>query len=128
MNAAWAALITLLAYAVAEFTWLSVNWGSYMSNFRVVTQRSDVVLATWPAPIAYAVLLFSIWYLLLKDAVPGTPAPLDKAAVLGLVVYGIYNLTNLATLPGYSLPLALLDTVWGVAIVTAVVGLYWFLL
>jgi len=40
-------------------------------------------------------------------------------AMLGLVAYGTYDLTNLATLKGWPLHVALLDLAWG-TVVTAI--------
>lgn len=36
-----------------------------------------------------------------------------RAALVGLVGYGVYDLTNLATLQGWPLKLAVVDTAWG---------------
>jgi len=36
-----------------------------------------------------------------------------RAALVGLVAYGVYDLTNLSTLRHWPLKLALVDTVWG---------------
>jgi uncharacterized membrane protein len=41
-----------------------------------------------------------------------------SAALLGLVAYGTYDMTNMAVLKGYSLPLALVDLAWGVVATT----------
>jgi uncharacterized membrane protein len=41
-------------------------------------------------------------------------------ALFGLVVYGVYDFTNLATLRHYPLPLALVDVAWGT--VAAAIG------
>jgi uncharacterized membrane protein len=41
-----------------------------------------------------------------------------SAALLGLVAYGTYDMTNMAVLKGYSLPLALVDLTWGVVATT----------
>lgn len=47
-------------------------------------------------------------------------------AVLGLVAYGTYDFTNLSTLKGYTVRLALTDLGWGTALtaVSATIG-YW---
>lgn len=47
-------------------------------------------------------------------------------AVLGLVAYGTYDITNLSTLKGWSTSLALIDIAWGTALtaVSATIG-YW---
>jgi uncharacterized membrane protein len=53
------------------------------------------------------------------------PASLGEAvarsALLGLVVYGVYDMTNMATLRHWSLKLALADMAWG-TVVAAVAG------
>jgi uncharacterized membrane protein len=53
------------------------------------------------------------------------PASLGEAvfrsALLGLVVYGVYDMTNMATLRGWTWKLALVDLAWGTA-VAAVAG------
>ena len=36
-----------------------------------------------------------------------------EAGMVGLVVYGIYNSVNYATLNGYSFNVGLMDTIWG---------------
>ena len=45
---------------------------------------------------------------------------------LGLVAYGSYDLTNMATLKGWSLSLTLVDIAWGafVSAVSALAGFY----
>ena len=47
-------------------------------------------------------------------------------AVLGLVAYGTYDITNLSTLKGWSVKLAVIDIAWGTALtaVSATIG-YW---
>ena len=45
-------------------------------------------------------------------------------AVLGLVAYGTYDITNLSTLKGYTVKIALTDLAWGTALtaVSATIG------
>lgn len=53
-------------------------------------------------------------------------AALWMGALLGLVAYGTYDITNLSTLRGWSLTIAAIDVVWGAAL-TAVASLAGFL-
>jgi uncharacterized membrane protein len=46
---------------------------------------------------------------------------LGMAALFGLVAYGVYDLTNLSTLKGFTTRIALADMAWGV-VLTAVVA------
>ena len=50
-----------------------------------------------------------------------------KASLLGLVIYGVYNGTNFATLKKYPIGLALVDTVWGMSAMSLVSILFLFL-
>ena len=73
----------------------SVNWAAAIA-FYLVFLVGLVVLVIWPAverqSLAHAVLL---------------------GALFGLVTYAAYDLTNLATLDGFPLKVALVDLVWG---------------
>ena len=46
-------------------------------------------------------------------------------ALLGLFAYGTYDLTNLATLRGWSLPLVLVDMAWGMVASAAACTVGW---
>jgi uncharacterized membrane protein len=48
-----------------------------------------------------------------------------RSALLGLVAYGAYDLTNLATLKGWSLRLALADMAWGMVLSAAAGAVAW---
>ena len=48
-----------------------------------------------------------------------------RSALLGLVAYGTYDLTNLATLKGWSVRMALADTAWGCFASAAAGGAVW---
>lgn len=51
---------------------------------------------------------------------------LGAGALLGLVAYGTYDMTNLATLAGWSMVVSLADMAWGVALtgVSATAGYF----
>ena len=51
----------------------------------------------------------------------GWTTALAQGALLGLVAYATYDLTNLATLRGWPLPMSVVDIAWGAAL-TAVVA------
>lgn len=71
-----------------------------------------------------------LFYLLYPMAIVGlalTPVPATRrvavlrSAALGLTAYGVYDLSNLATLRGWSVSLALVDMAWG-TLATGVAG------
>lgn len=52
---------------------------------------------------------------------------LGLGASLGLVIYSVYDLTNLATLKGWPLAFTVVDIVWGTALTASVSVLTYFL-
>ena len=71
-----------------------------------------------------------LFYLLYPLAIVGlalSPVPATRqvavlrSAALGLTAYGVYDLSNLATLRGWSVPLTLVDMAWG-TLATGVAG------
>lgn len=62
------------------------------------------------------------------------PSPLDlrtavlRAALFGLVVYGVYDMTNMATLRHWSWWLAAVDIAWGTAVAATAGAAAWLLM
>ena len=79
------------------------------------------------AGLFYVLFVAGIALLAVQPAVDngGWFAALWMGAVLGLVAYGTYDLTNLSTLRGWSLAIAAIDLGWGVILTaTASTGGY----
>jgi uncharacterized membrane protein len=73
------------------------------------------------APAMAFYLLYPAGLVFLASA-PTLGETVLRAAVLGLMAYGAYDMSNLATLKGWSARLALVDVAWGV-FVSAAAGL-----
>lgn len=87
-----------------------INSKMYLDNFEQITKEKTNFKKN-PALIAYLILAFSVYYFIIKRS---TKENIDKdSALLGFVIYGIYNATNMATLNNYSLKVAIIDTLWG---------------
>lgn len=119
----------LLVYAISLVILLALDalWLGWLARDFYRTQLGALMAETvsWvPALVFY--FLYTAG-LTLFVTLPGLDRadPLLRVAVLsaifGLVAYGTYDLTNLATLRGFSLPLALVDMAWG-AFLSATVG------
>lgn len=66
-----------------------------------------------PAAIFYFGFPAGLLALALSPEPAGLGMAIARSALLGLVAYGVYDMTNLATLRGWSLKLALADMAWG---------------
>lgn len=85
---------------------LDLIWFSLMKKYYPVT-RSNINI--------YSAIF--VWLLLCSAIAVQIPKNISEAIVygllVGLVVYGIYNFTNLAILKEWNIKIAIIDTIWG---------------
>jgi uncharacterized membrane protein len=60
------------------------------------------------AVIVYALLVFGLYKFIISER-----RPVKDAAILGLVIYGVFDFTNYAIFKNYDMATALMDTAWG---------------
>ena len=71
-------------------------------------QNSALSIRYGSAFIVYALLAYGLVHFIIK---PGRSY--KDAALLGLIVYGVFDFTNYAIFRNYGLPVAIMDTLWG---------------
>lgn len=117
-----AVVATLLSMGVLDAVWLSTM------TSRLYRKEMPALLLDTPAwaPAVTFYLLYAVGVVLLvvrpaldSDWTTGRVA--GTGALLGLVAYGTYDLTNQATLRGWSTLVTLVDLTWG-ATLTAIVA------
>lgn len=113
MSLVIAYIASALAFAVLDFLWLSAT---VEKLYRAAL--GDMLAAKVNAPAAIAFYLLYIVGLTLLVTAPALKAEswtraAWTGALLGLVAYGTYDLTNQATLRTWSLKLTLVDMAWG---------------
>jgi len=118
--AAYAA--ALAAFAALDMAWLSFAAGRFYRPILGDLLAAKVALA----PAAAFYLLYTAGVVVLASAPAlkdgGWTRAAASGAVLGLVAYGTYDLTNQATLRTWATRLTLMDMGWG-AVATAVSAL-----
>ena len=107
----------LAAYAVAlavvgvlDALWLGWLAKSFYQEQLGALMTDSVRIV--PAAIYYFSFPLAIVYLALVPATSLGEAVL-RSAVLGLAAFGVYDMTNLATLRGYTVLMAVVDMAWG---------------
>ena len=124
--------LTLAGYGLAEFAYLGSTVGQYMRHFRQITGNNSLQFEVFPyGPLAY-VLLFMAIDRYLFDRI-GAQTTFQKAfmegLVLGLVIYGVYNVTNRVTFgPLWSERVMFQDLAWGALVMAGVAVLYRYLI
>jgi uncharacterized membrane protein len=115
---------TAVVFFALDFIWLTSALGFYR-------ERLGGLLLDNPnlgyAAAFYVVYVAGIVVLAVSPALNGGTwvNAMMAGALLGLVAYGTYDMTNLATLRGWSLTVSLVDMAWGTFLTaTAATGGY----
>ena len=122
----WAYSGVLLAFLILDGLWLGVLMSStYKELFGPLMLASP----NWgPAAVFYLLYVAGVVFFVVRPALAQGSA--RRAAVtgafFGLIAYGTYDMTNWATLQGWSAQLALMDMAWG-GLLTCLAALsgYW---
>lgn len=112
----------LIAFAVLDGIWLAVIASDFYAETLGYIMREQIIWAS--AFIFYGLYIAGVVHLVsLPAARQGSwkKAALN-GAILGLVAYGTYDLTNHATLRDWPLIVVIVDMAWG-AFVTSVMAL-----
>ncbi len=115
-------LLTFVVFLTIDMLWLGIIakniYQKYLGNF-----LSDKV--NWTAAfIFYFIYIIGISIFVIYPAVNKGSVfnAILMGALFGIFTYATYDLTNLATLKGWPLPIVFIDILWG-AVLSAVVSL-----
>ena len=105
-------LISSIIMLVLDITYLS-TFGKPFVDQTVMIQKSPFELNYVGALASYLCLILGLnYFVILKQG------SLQDAFVLGFVMYGVYDATNMALLKKWLPDLALMDTLWGALLMT----------
>ena len=104
-----------------DAVWIGVLMkGFYSSELGEIARRDNGSLAPrWPAAVLVYLLIPLGIILFVRPAMgagASLPAALGWGAAYGFIGYGIYDLTNRATLERWSIRLTIIDMAWGATI------------
>ncbi|MFR3684749.1 MAG: DUF2177 family protein [Enterococcus sp.] len=114
--------VAAVSFLVLDLLWLLVfarrmyqdNWGHLMGETKIV-----------PAVIFYVIYLIGILFFIVNPALEKGSLFYAIAAggFLGLLCYGTYDLTNMATLNNWPAMVTIVDLIWGTFVTAAVSGI-----
>lgn len=114
-------LLTTIVFFAVDMVWLGFIakglYKKYLGGF-----LSDNV--NWPAAIIfYLLFIIGIFYFAILPAVEknSLAKAIISGALFGFFTYATYDLTNLATLKDWPLPIVFIDIIWG-AVLTGIVS------
>lgn len=108
----------LVAFLVIDFVWIAVLMKNfYIEQLRPIGRINGEAFTPvlWSALGVYVVLSIGLVHFVLPKIKPDSTwlYTFATGALLGLVVYGTYDLTNHATLKDWTLPMTFVDIAWG---------------
>lgn len=125
-------LVALVGFIVLDGAWLGVVMGGFYRTALgpIARTSADGSLAPlWSVvlPVYVLLALGEVWFVAPRAAGTSMAGAMAWGAAFGLVVYGVYDLTNWSTLKDYTATLALVDIAWGMvacAVVSAALRLW----
>ena len=113
-----ATLISALVFLIIDVIWLSFSVKSfYRPNIGHLLLETPVM---WAAILFYIIYVIGLAVVIIEPSLDyqNTQKFLIKAFMFGLVAYGTYNLTNMATIKGWSPNVVFVDMIWGGTLTT----------
>ena len=110
----------IVAFLIIDGLWLGLVAKNFYANNLGDLLRKDFLLL--PGVIFYLMITAGLVFLAVRPAEPDLPL-LNVAlygAVVGLLAYGTYDLTNLATLRGWPPIVTVVDMTWGAVLSASV--------
>ena len=125
-------IITYTLLLLFDWIWFRFSGSFFKSEIKdLIRMNADGSWDVWYTPAALVYLLMTIAIVCLAVYfAPSTAAACVYGAIFGCVAYGIYDLTNLATLDGWTVKFAVVDILWGTILCGATAGIvryiaYW---
>ena len=106
-------ILVALIFLVLDIIWLSFAVKSfYRPNIGHLLLDKPVM---WAAGLFYLLYVLGIAIIIIQPSLNSNDlnTVIYKAFIFGLVAYGTYNLTNMATIKGWSPSVVFVDMLWG---------------
>ena len=112
------ALLSSLFFASIIFLIIDVLWLSYSVKYFYRPNLGPLLNdkpVMWAAILFYLVYVFGLAVVILQPAIYNDSIAQSfwTGIVFGLVAYGTYNLTNMATIKNWSVNVVIVDMIWG---------------
>ena len=114
-------LITFIVFVTLDSIYLTSMKG-YFDNQVKTIQGSIIKIKLVPAVLCYISLVFGVYYFIIKDR-----KSLSDAFLLGLVVYTVYEFTNLAIFKDWKPLTVVIDSIWGAVLFTLTTAISYFI-
>ena len=110
-------LLTAIIFVVLDGLYLNLIKDYFNKQIKAI-QGSDIKINIIAVGITYVFLIFGINYFIIKNN-----RSVKDATLLGLVIYAVYEFTNLSLFKNWSYLTAFIDTTWGAVLFGLTTGI-----
>ena len=103
-------ILTAIILVAIEAVYLRLMLPYFNSQIKKI-QGKEITPRPYSVVIVYIIIITGLYYFII-----GPNKSYKDGAFFGLAVYGVFDFTNHAILDNYSLPLAMMDTIWGMVL------------
>ena len=113
--------VSFFTILILDIIWLGfIASKFYTENLNPIVrlQEGKIAPVYWAAAIVYVLLSIGIVYFVLPrlDSGSSLVATFLIGALMGLIIYGVYDMTNYSTLKDFPLRVAIADMAWGATV------------
>lgn len=108
-------LLGSVLFPIIDTIWIGWLASDKYQQQIMQVQGTPLQVRQWPLPLIYLLIGIGIAYLVLPRIKPESEIKdaVFYGGLLGLVSYGLFDLTNIAVLKDWNVPLAAMDMAWG---------------
>ena len=114
-------VIVAVAMLIMDTVWLTFQY-NYNASIIKNVQKSVMKMRYVPAALVYLIMPIAVTYLAIVPS-KTIQESVQKGALVGLAMYGVYDLTNLATLDAWTNRMAIQDITWGTFLCSVTSGI-----
>ena len=100
-------LLTAIVFVVLDGFYLNLTKNYFNKQVKLI-QGSDIKINFIAVAITYIFLIYGLNYFIIQRN-----KSVKDAALLGLIIYAVYEFTNLSIFTNWALLSTLIDTTWG---------------
>jgi len=100
-------LLTAIIFVILDGLYINLAKNNFNTQIKSI-QGSDIQINIIATGIVYIFLIFGLNYFIIQKN-----KSVKDAFILGLVIYSVYEFTNLALLKNWKVSTAIIDTLWG---------------
>ena len=107
----------MLVMLMLDFLWLHNDFLQAIKMIETI-QKSPFEIKYAPAFITYVLMVLGLYTYVIPNMDGTIKTAFIKGGLFGFILYGVFDMTNMAIFKEYSLRVALLDILWGTLLFT----------